>query len=399
MKNILVLTPTLSGGGAERSTAIITKYLSSNYNVTIATYQKNGQEYDYNGELVNLNIPTDTSNPIKRLIIFFKRWHVIKRLKIDREINLTISNLENANLLNILTRKHSKTILTMRSFKSQRVNGIKGKIYKFLISNLYNRSDKIVAVSKAVKQDLERNFDLDQNKISVLYNGIDIQNIQEEMVKEVEEKYIPFNKSLITVGSLNKHKGHWHLIRAFEKVLKSNPKLHLVIVGDGPLKKELKELANELNIESHVHFLGRKNNPYKYMYQSKLFIFTSITEGFGNVLVESMACETPVISTDCNAGPKEILTNDKNKNNIDRRIGSTKVTDYGILVPPFSGTFLQAHEELISEELELVESIEYLLKNKTLYENYKHVIKQRAWDFDVKLKEEEWLKLVSKVLR
>ncbi|MDG5471367.1 glycosyltransferase [Jeotgalibacillus sp. ET6] len=396
MKNILIITPSLSGGGAERSTAIISKYLSKIYNVIIVTYYTNDQEYEYGGKLLNLNLNTDSKSLFKKAIIFLKRWHSIKKVKKLYNIDLSISNLENANLINILTKRNDKAILTMRTFKSERIKGAKGKLYKFLITNLYNNCDRIVAVSELVKNDLIDNFNIKKEKVSVIYNGIDIKKIQREMLDEIEEdNKIDFSiDTLVTVGSLNKHKGQWHLIRSFKKILELNSNLQLVIIGEGPLKNILIKLVEDLGLESKVYLIGKKDNPFKYIHRSKIFIFPSIVEGFGNVLVESMACNTPIIATDCKAGPKEILTYDANVN---RTIDSTIAAKYGVLVPPLNGEIYGAEINLTSQELDLADAINNMLNDEKIYENYKTSIITRAWEFDISKKEEEWLKLIEEI--
>src|SRR5699024_12851263 len=86
------------------------------------------------------------------------------------------------------------------------------------------------------------------------------------------------------------------LIKAFANLNRKDTKL--VIIGEGPKKLELQQLAKSLNILNQVHFLGWVDNPFPILRRSDVFVLTSKFEGFGNVLVEAMICETPVISSD-----------------------------------------------------------------------------------------------------
>ena len=97
------------------------------------------------------------------------------------------------------------------------------------------------------------------------------------------------------------------LIDAFNVLQKESSRLELLFVGEGKLKSELVEYCSELNIAQKVHFLGNVTNPFYYLHKSDLFVMTSQTEGFPNVLVEAMVCGLPVISSDCKSGPREIL--------------------------------------------------------------------------------------------
>jgi glycosyltransferase involved in cell wall biosynthesis len=106
---------------------------------------------------------------------------------------------------------------------------------------------------------------------------------------------------------LHKQKGYTYLLQAFARVLKQRPS-HLVILGEGDDREELQRLANSLGISPYVHLLGYAPNPLAYMRHAAVFVLSSVAEGFGNVIVEALACGTPVISTDCPHGPREILS-------------------------------------------------------------------------------------------
>jgi glycosyltransferase involved in cell wall biosynthesis len=83
----------------------------------------------------------------------------------------------------------------------------------------------------------------------------------------------------------------------------------LLILGEGALRNELQAQVDELNLSDVVKLHGFELNPYKYLAKSDLFVLSSIYEGFGNVIVEALALNVPVVSTDCPSGPSEILDN------------------------------------------------------------------------------------------
>jgi len=112
-------------------------------------------------------------------------------------------------------------------------------------------------------------------------------------------------KTIVSMGRLDYLKGFDILINAFSEVGRHNSNWQLLIIGDGPLKEELKLLTLKLDIQSKVKFLGNLRNPFTYLKKSDLFVLSSRSECFGNVIIEAMACGLPVIST--NYTRKELL--------------------------------------------------------------------------------------------
>lgn len=124
-----------------------------------------------------------------------------------------------------------------------------------------------------------------------------------------EYKLDRFNQ-IINIGHCSFEKGQHYLLEAFSKLDAGEWKL--VIVGDGPKKKELEVLAYQLNIYERVVFTGYKEDVDLYLSQSKIFALTSIIEGYPNVLIEAMATPLPSVSFDCVAGPSDIIVNGEN---------------------------------------------------------------------------------------
>ncbi len=183
-------------------------------------------------------------------------------------------------------------------------------IYRSLFKYFYNAADLTIAVSKGVRDDIIGSFGVREDKVKVIYNPIDIEGIQIRKNEPVSTTDW-FNGSLpvvISVGSFAERKAPDYLIRAF-KMVRSRLACRLVFLGEGPRKEELVNLCRELDVEKDVAFLGFMENPHKYVARSSVFVLSSNWEGFGNVLVEAMACGTPVISSDCPSGPNEIIAN------------------------------------------------------------------------------------------
>ena len=139
--------------------------------------------------------------------------------------------------------------------------------------------------------------------IQTIYNPFDIEEIREKAEEKIDLNF----DYIINVGNLTKVKNQALLLKAYSKL---DTNLHLVLVGKGNQETNLKNLAKKLGIEKKVHFLGWQSNPYKYIKNAKLFVLSSNVEGFGNVLVESLILNTPVVSTNCPSGPNEILVDE-----------------------------------------------------------------------------------------
>ena len=120
------------------------------------------------------------------------------------------------------------------------------------------------------------------------------------------------------------------LIRAFSKVAEKNENINLAILGQGELKEDLEKLVAEYNLQDRVFLLGFQSNPFKYVSKSSVFVLSSLFEGLGNVVLEALACNVPIISTDCKSGPREILAPGTS---LDKKIESAETNEYGILIP------------------------------------------------------------------
>ena len=170
---------------------------------------------------------------------------------------------------------------------------------------------------------------------------------------------------LIGVGRDDPIKGFWHLIKAFYLVQKEIPQMRLIIMGDGSFE-QAKSLVSELQLEQKVYFPGVRKNPYKYLAVSEMFLLSSYTEGFPNVLVEAMILGRPLISTDCRTGPAEILEHGK----------------YGILVPDMGDTEDYSGDTISEKETYFAEKIIEVLKDSERQKELSELERKRAGEFD-----------------
>lgn len=381
MREIFLFVSSLSVGGAERVVSNLSLNFHENVNGKIILL-KDIVDYPYKGDLIVLK-KTSKKNIISRVYGFILRYHQLKTIKRKHPNATFISFLSFPNLLNILTRRHARTIISVRNHMSSQFNrGFKALIWNFIIKNFYKKADKIIAVSEEVKYDLIVNYKLPKNKIKVIYNSYSISEIQKLSKEKLDEKYrdIFDNPVIITAGRLNLQKGHWHLIRVFKKIKEKINNAKLVILGVGDLQEDLIALCKELGVSQDVIFIGFSKNPFKYISRSKLFVLPSYYEGFPNALAEAMACGVPVISTDCSSGPREILAPlEKKPKIIDYKISKSR---YGILNPEWKSKNFGAEFVYSHEEKQMINSIVTLLENKSLREFFSKKSLERIKDFE-----------------
>jgi glycosyltransferase involved in cell wall biosynthesis len=174
----------------------------------------------------------------------------------------------------------------------------------------YHRADGVIAISCGVADDLAAAIDMPRDHIQVIYNPAFLPNvIENSKLALLHPWFAPHEPPVIlAAGRLTAAKDFSTLIRAFAR-LHSVRAARLVILGEGEQRDKLEVLLKELDLASDVALPGFVDNPFAWMRRSALFVLSSAWEGFGNVLVEAMACGLPVVSTDCPSGPAEILEN------------------------------------------------------------------------------------------
>lgn len=182
---------------------------------------------------------------------------------------------------------------------------------KMLFSFFCRYSDGIVVPSKGTKEDCVKNYGAISDKVAVINNSVDIKNIA---LKASEPADISLPEGLPVIasaGRLTMEKNMPLLLNAFCIVRKSR-QARLLIIGEGGERKNLEALADRLGIAEEVAFTGFQDNPHKYLKKADIFVHTCLVEGFGNIIIEAMACGLPVIATDCPYGPREIIEHGKN---------------------------------------------------------------------------------------
>jgi glycosyltransferase involved in cell wall biosynthesis len=177
------------------------------------------------------------------------------------------------------------------------------------VRRLYGKADAIIAVSQGVAEDLIAHFGMDRQQVYTIYNPILTGNLEARLAQPVDHPWLEADRSeptLLTAGRLVPQKDHATLIRALAELRRTRP-CRLVILGEGRERESLQSLARSLGVAESVDLHGMVDDPLPYMAGADLFVLSSIFEGLANVVAEALAAGTPVVSTDCPSGPREIL--------------------------------------------------------------------------------------------
>jgi len=176
----------------------------------------------------------------------------------------------------------------------------------------YPLAEQMIAVSEGVADDVSQSLAFRREDFEVVYNPVIGPETFERAEQTVEHPWFSDASTplILGVGRLVEQKDFSTLLRAFAKV-RENRRPRLVILGEGKKRPALEWQAERLGVENAVWMPGFVSNPLKYMAKTSVFTLSSMWEGLGNVLIEAMACGTPVVSTDCSSGPAEILKGGK----------------------------------------------------------------------------------------
>ncbi|MFZ4834684.1 glycosyltransferase [Rouxiella sp. Mn2063] len=306
---ILLIIDGLPGGGAEKVVLTLAEgFLRQGAQVSLFSL-RDVCHYDLPAGLNYQVISDNDRSPWRKITELSRRAKQLDRaVRAAGEFDLILSNLHKTDRIVSLSKvlPKEKVWFCLHGMFSSSYLGHRTGFSRWLkqrkIKKVYNKRN-IVAVSEAVAKDITEQFALKPANYRVIYNPFDIEAILDAANAPCD---LAGHAYIVHVGRLHETKRHDRLIEAYAQSQINAP---LVLLGQGKeaLTEKLKALAQKLGVEDKVIFKGFQANPYPYIKHASLLVLSSDSEGFGNVLVESLICGTPIVSTACPGGPVEIL--------------------------------------------------------------------------------------------
>lgn len=392
-KNVAIIIQKLNGGGAERTASNLSILLSGHYHTHVIVFDGQNRTYPISGQLHDLRLPP-RNGVAGKLFNLLQRVRAVRRIKKKEGIDCTISFMDGANLVNVLSRVHDRIVTSVRiqmSASRQDASDQK-KMAQKSMNWISKKSDCIVSLSDGVKQDLIENFGVDGEKIVTIYNPCDGKLLMELAERNEQAASKLGTHSVTTMGRLTEQKGQWHLIRAFRKVVAAVPDATLYILGEGPLLERLTELTKALRLQKNVVFLGYVEAPHAFIRKSQMFVFPSLYEGLGNVLLEAMACGTPCIASDCLSGPREILAPGTSAQQC---LPAYEQAPYGILTSVCGPGQFNADEPLTQTEEQLADAMLLLFQDDAVRQQYHEKGLERVQDFSPEAIATMWTQVIE----
>jgi len=315
---ILYLIDSLNIGGAQKHLISLISHLDKKkYDIHLCAF-KSGP---LTKEVKKLNIPFKILDQVRKPKIFgLNNFFSLLKFMKHKKFDIIDTLLFASTTWGIFTAKLSN--ISYRIAERRNLNHIlKNKKRRLLFLRFVNLfTDKIIVVSEAVKNCVIKQEKLDPMKTKCIYNGVNLKefDIKINQSKEKAKLGIKNNDKIIgVVARLVKEKDYFTLIKAFKQVNDKIKNSKLIIVGDGPLKENLEKYVKKQNLENNIKFLGKRTDIPKLIKIFEIFILSSLTEGFPNVVLEAMAASKQVVATNVGGIPEVVIN------------GKT-----GILVPP-----------------------------------------------------------------
>lgn len=306
--HLSLFTYSFSGGGAEKMMVRIANELNERgHHVELVLVDESGPF----GSLVDSGIGTTEIGGRNTLEMQYYLWRYLR----DTNPDLLISTMEIPNITSIVASKignSTPVVIRIANMNSMKERRGKYTLIPTLKALTYPHAESIISVSNDVARDLTNISNIPREEVTTIYNPSYDPEIPKQSVQHVPHDWLndPNKCVVIGVGHLKPQKDFQTLINSINQINESRD-VYLIILGEGHLAGELQTLTEDLEIADRVSFPGFVENPYAYMAKADVFVLSSAWEGCPNVLIEAMACATPVVGTDCPGGTSEILDEGK----------------------------------------------------------------------------------------
>lgn len=304
MKKALVIGYTMDMGGAEVALINVINLLKEQYEIDLILLEKKGILLSKIPECVNVKeVRTNIFKYVLFRFIPFFRKRIINKMA-NKSYDIAIAFMEG----------RAATLVADVNQDCKKIAWIHNDVEKFDIGisekeilDSYNKMDCIVAVSKHSQESFCNKYHFSKDKVKVIYNLID----EEEILKKSEEENIEkTNFTFVNVARMRHQKRHDRLIEAARILKDKGYDFTLWLIGNGPLEEEIRALVNKYDLNDCVKMLGLKENPYPYVKAADYFVLSSDHEGYPVCLLEALLLKTKIITTDV-SGVREMLKDNK----------------------------------------------------------------------------------------
>jgi len=303
MIDLLIFSPGFYRGGAQRVTIDIANIFAQKGKKVhiIVLNLKNGFGHELNSKVkvINLNCKQAIFS-IKKLSNYLVKTN--PKVFFSTQPHCTAVSWIATKICSWKGKFIARETNTKKKIEGRKIL-FKDRLISLILSYIYLKIDCVIAPSKGLAQEINGNT-------KILYNLTEIEKIKKNSKKKLPKFFNSKKKFILGVGRFVDQKRFFDLINAFSKIAhKKN--LNLVLLGEGELDEDLKNLTRFLKLEKRIFFPGFDNNPFKYMAKCEIFVLSSAWEGMPNVLIQALICGSKIISTNCPHGPKEILHHGK----------------------------------------------------------------------------------------
>ncbi|MEN8212734.1 MAG: glycosyltransferase [Pseudomonadota bacterium] len=313
VRHVCLYFPSYGDGGVERMTANLASGLAEAgvkvdfiINHQAAPYLS-GLEYS-----VNFVTPPDNSSQ-------HLGWLVDYLNTSQPDVLMTVKDAAGIMAIRAKKRSRAESRIIVRTgtallsrFGHRGTGVVKRWLKSRKLKRYYQQADGHIAVAFGSRQELHQLIGIPEEAIIVIKNPVITPSLLKLQHETLDHPWFaPSGKSLVMgMGGFRQQKDFTTLIRAFALLHQSRP-CRLLLLGKGRQQQRLIQLCRELGIEEDVMFPGFTDNPYPWLKRADLFVLSSLWEGSPNVLTEALASGTPVVATDCQSGPREILQDGK----------------------------------------------------------------------------------------
>lgn len=305
IRKVLLLIPSMSSaGGAEKLVDSLSRLLSTEYEVSIASFDPPGTTRHFESNVPFFAIGGDSDLPLPlRVFTYLRAARRLKALKSMLGTELTISVLWRADLINMLTASRNRILsLAVINILDNKINEKMVRMRAF-VSWVYQRFDKILAINPAIANELQVLCHLDKNKVGVFKNFLAKPDPQ-PFFSDSDPRFVFCGRSVY-------EKNIDGLLHVWARYIRRNPGRQLVIIGDGPLFVEMQSLTTKLGLsigvtpsesKAQVLFVGSSKQPEAFMMGARAFLLTSRHEGVPTVAILAASLGLPVLGADCHGG-------------------------------------------------------------------------------------------------